>query len=162
MAARRSIRDHYCEFLVRVVFDLEARRKPQAFAAAAVPIYNYIWNFNSLFLIALHQVPSSPNPERFVMAASTYACFPPVTHILTRPQNYSSATNAAAAPPAASFLAPTRKSLYCLQSQHFGNLAPAVHLLDPGTLELKFNVNVVSWNFGPESSIRDQVGSVLV
>jgi hypothetical protein len=43
------------------------------------------------------------------MAASAYACLPPVTHTLTRPQDYSSANTAAAAAPAASFSPATRR-----------------------------------------------------
>ena len=38
------------EELVRVVFDLGARREPQVFAADAVGINIYIWSFNSLFV----------------------------------------------------------------------------------------------------------------
>src|ERR1035438_790136 len=42
------------------------------------------------------------------MTASAYACLPLATHTLSRPQNYSPATAAATAAPAASFLPSTR------------------------------------------------------
>jgi hypothetical protein len=45
------------EFLLRVVFDLEVRRKPRAFAAGAVGIDIYIYKYGvsiAFFLIGLH------------------------------------------------------------------------------------------------------------
>src|ERR1035438_2852224 len=45
-------------------------------------------------------------------AKTSHSVFPPVTHTLSRPQNYSSANTAATAAPAASFLPATRQLLY--------------------------------------------------
>ena len=73
---------------VRVVFDLEARRKPQVFAADAVSL----WNFNRRLLILKELLLYSTK----LMERSYPAHGPSIWH------------NAASAAPAASFLSPIR------------------------------------------------------
>src|ERR1035438_2897289 len=73
---------------VRVVFDLEARRKPQVFAADAVSL----WNFNRRLLILKELLLYSTK----LMELSYPAHGPSIWH------------NAASAAPSASFLSPIR------------------------------------------------------
>jgi hypothetical protein len=54
-------------------------------------------------------------------AKMSHSWVPPVTHTLSRPQNYSPATAAATAAPAASFLSPNRKLQ--VEQQHLATVA---------------------------------------
>jgi hypothetical protein len=63
-----------------------------------------------MYPAVVYRMDDLPRTANRKMAAKVgHSRVPPVTHTLSRPQNYSAATAAAVAAPAASFLSPTRK-----------------------------------------------------
>ena len=72
------------------------------------------------------------------MAASAYACLPPVTHTLSQPQHYLPDTAAATAAPAASFLSANRTL-----RTFWGSLSSAGHSRHKKTLSFEFRGRIV-------------------